>query len=98
MEFILTNLWGNCARLYAYLNNQGGFNRLNVGAVPDDVMVTFPIIFAKDDPTIICTTVYNGNFDDGWALTSLHDITRSRFKCKSAQNNTLGFKWIAFGR
>ena len=24
MEFILTNLWGNCARLYAYLNNQGG--------------------------------------------------------------------------
>ena len=24
MEFTLTNLWGNCARLYAYLNNQGG--------------------------------------------------------------------------
>lgn len=78
--------------------DQGGFNRLSVTATPDDVTVTFPVMFTKDNPTISCTTVFNGNFDDGWALTSLHDITRSRFKCKSAQNNTLGFKWIVFGR
>ena len=98
-DFSNENAWYIClGSSFGGLIIQGGFKRLNVGAAPDDVMVTFPIIFTKDNPTIICTTVFNGNFDDGWALTSLHDITSSRFKCKSAQNNTLGFKWIAFGR
>lgn len=82
---------------YLSESNQGGFNRLNVGGAPDDVTVTLPINFKKDNPTIVCTTVFNGSLDDGWSLTSLHEINRSRFKCKSAQNDTIGFKWIAFG-
>ena len=97
MEFTLINLWVNCARLYASLNNQGGFNTLNVGRAPDDVTVTFPIAFNKDNPTLTCSTVFQVDFDDGWSLTSLHAISKSKFKCKSAQNDTIGFKWIAFG-
>ena len=43
MEFTLTNLWGNCARLYAYLNNQGGksFNVYNARVNK----IHFPISF-----------------------------------------------------
>ena len=77
--------------------DQGGFNRLNVGSIPDDVTVAFPVTFMKDNPTITIATVFDRYLDDGWALTSLHDINKSRFKCKSAQNNAIGFKWIAFG-
>ena len=77
--------------------SQGGFKRINVTNIPDNVTVTFPITFNKDNPTIVCTTVFTGNFDDGWALTSLQNINKSRFDCKSAQNYATGFKWIAFG-
>ena len=40
MEFTLTNLWGNCARLYAYLNNQGGTNTV---VTEQPASVTLPI-------------------------------------------------------
>ena len=97
-DFSSENAWFICmGEAFGGLIIQGGFNRLNVGSTPDDVTVTFPITFEKDNPTITCTTVFAQYLDDGWALTSLHDINKSRFKCKSAQNNAIGFKWIAFG-
>ena len=97
-DFSNENAWYIClGSSFGGLIIQGGFNRLNVTSGPDDVTVTLPINFKKDNPTIVCTTVFNGSLDDGWSLTSLHEINRSRFKCKSAQNDTIGFKWIAFG-
>ena len=97
-DFSNENAWYIClGSSFGGLIIQGGFKRINVTNIPDNVTVTFPITFNKDNPTIVCTTVFTGNFDDGWALTSLQNINKSRFDCKSAQNYATGFKWIAFG-
>ena len=97
-DFSNESAWYLClGQAFGGLIIQGGFNRLNVGRTPDDITVAFPVTFIKDNPTITITTVFDQDLDDGWSLTSLHNINKSRFKCKSAQNNTLGFNWIAFG-
>lgn len=40
MEFTLINLWVNCVRLYAYLNDQGGTNTV---VTEQPASVTLPI-------------------------------------------------------
>ena len=79
MEFILTNLWGNCARLYAYLNNQGG-KKISVRVYDGEkYTITFPTAFVSKCMSVILT-LGSDSHKAGSNVCYCGSITKTGFK------------------
>ena len=79
MEFTLINLWVNCARLYASLNNQGG-NKTSARVYDGEKHpITFPTAFTSKCIDVILT-LGSESSKSGANVCYCGSITKTGFK------------------
>ena len=99
MEFTLTNLWGNCARLYAYLNNQGGKKSSARIYDGEKYPITFPTAFTSKCVSVILT-LGSESAKSGANVCYCGSITKTGFKMVTDVSHEAAYHdiyYLAFG-
>ena len=71
---------------------------MNITNRAHDKRYTYPVAYTIR-PIVICMNMTTGTVDaDDWATSGTYNVSKTQFTYQSAQNQTVGFQWLAIGK